>query len=108
MSRFARTSFTVSTEVDPDATRLILAGELDLATEPMLAQALLRAERLRPALLQLDLSRLTFIDVSGLAALLAAARRAEREGRSLQVVAASRPIKRLFALTALDQSIELA
>lgn len=52
-----------------------------------------------------DLDRVSFIDAAGLDALAAAARQARTLGASLHVVAAAGPVRRLFALTGLDQAI---
>lgn len=107
MPRFRRDPFDVATEIGTGGVRLVLAGELDLATTPSLVHQLRRAERSNPATLELDLSEVTFVDVAGLTAMLAAARRAGRAGRRLCVSHARPSVRRLFELTALDQSIEL-
>ncbi len=109
MPRFTRTPFSVSAELNrPDEARLVLHGELDLATTPLFVESLLEAERSDSELLLLDMGGLTFIDVAGLSAILAAARRAARVGRRIRVSDASAPVRRLFELTAIDQAIELA
>ncbi|MCU1449834.1 MAG: anti-sigma factor antagonist [Acidimicrobiales bacterium] len=63
-------------------------GELDIATAPKLYDALDRAQaHLHPSLfktpLVVDMSRVTFVDASGLRALVAAATRGHREGRDI-------------------------
>jgi anti-anti-sigma factor len=49
----------------------------------------------------------TFVDSAGLARIVAARRRAIRDGRRLVVVRGCRAVQRLFALTALDQQFEM-
>jgi anti-anti-sigma factor len=90
-----------------DGYRLVVQGELDVATAPTFAAQLTEAERGRPDVLTLDLSKLSFMSAAGVRILLDAARRAQREGRSLVVVNPQPPIRRLFALSAIDRSLEI-
>jgi anti-sigma B factor antagonist len=55
-----------------------------------------------------DLNRVTFIDSSGLGALVGAARRAAAHGGSLHAVCARPPTRRLLWLTGVDRLIPLA
>ncbi|MGH2743854.1 MAG: STAS domain-containing protein [Thermoleophilaceae bacterium] len=86
---------------------MVAQGELDLATAPTLADQLTEAERGRPGVLTLDLSGLSFISVAGMRVVLDAARRAKREGRSLVVLNPQPHVRRLFALTAVDRSLDI-
>lgn len=85
----------------------MLSGELDIATATSLELELRAAEVRRPPVLVLDLAQLRFMGVSGLRAILDAARRARREGRHFVVCNPMPQILRLFELTAIDQSLEL-
>lgn len=107
MPKFLRHPLDVATEIGTGGVRLVLNGELDLATTPTLVQQLRRAERTDPSTLEIDLAGVTFVDVAGLTAMLAASRRANRVGRRLCISRARPPVRRLFELTALDESIEL-
>lgn len=88
----------------PDA-RLALCGELDMATAPLLARHLESAARRGPSKIVLDLAALRFVDVSGLRAILDAARSARREGSAIVVVNPLPHIVRLLEITAIDQSL---
>jgi anti-sigma B factor antagonist len=68
-----------------DSVRVAVSGELDLETGPALAARLrqIRAER---KAIQLDLSRLEFIDCAGIRSLLQAAKDARESGSPLEVV----------------------
>ena len=77
-----------------------------MATAPKLAAAIASDERDGGAPV-LDLSRLAFMDVSGMRVLLDAARRAKRAGGALVVFNPQPPIRRLFALTAVDRTLEI-
>jgi anti-anti-sigma factor len=84
-----------SGELDCDAV-LVLAGELDLLTEPLLT-ALLEGPIAAPGLRVVDLSGVTFADSSGLAPLLRHRHRLEIRGESPQL---RRIINLLVDLTA--------
>jgi anti-sigma B factor antagonist len=69
-----------------DAPVLRPVGELDLATAPMLSQALDEELALQPSSLVVDLTPTTFLDSSGARLLAQLARRAAGQGVALQVV----------------------
>ncbi|HEY6760082.1 MAG TPA: STAS domain-containing protein [Baekduia sp.] len=73
--------FSVTVGRDGDAVRLAVAGELDLATAPLVAEHLDGVGRA----LVLDLAGVTFMDSSGVALLIEATRRAAGEGWSLSI-----------------------
>jgi anti-anti-sigma factor len=93
--------------MDEGGVRVAVGGELAGSSAYTLDSELRRVEATRPARLLLDLSALAFIDSAGLARLLAAHRRAQREGRRLIVVQGTGAVRRLLALTALDHQLEL-
>jgi anti-sigma B factor antagonist len=107
MPSSAATPLRVSRSDDGRVVRLILTGELDISTSTSLELELKAAEERRPPMLVLDLAQLRFMGVSGLRAILDAARRARREGRHFVVTNPGPHILRLFELTAIDQSLEL-
>ena len=92
---------------DGRVIRLMLSGELDMATAASLELELQSAEATQPPVLVLDLEQLQFMGVSGLRSILDAARRARRDGRQFVVTNPVPHISRLFELTAIDQSVEL-
>jgi anti-anti-sigma factor len=75
---------TVDVLREPARTLVVLAGELDLSTGRLLADAL--AGTADDHRVDVDLSRLSQCDSCGLNILLAARHRAWREGRELRVV----------------------
>jgi anti-sigma B factor antagonist len=93
--------------LEHDTVRVVVEGELAGPSAYRLDAALRKLEASRPHWLMLDLSALGFIDSAGLARLLAAHRRAKREGRRLIVVEGTGAVRRLIALTALDQQLEV-
>jgi len=87
---------------------LALQGELDLATVPILMESLDAREREDESVVALDLTELSFLDASGLKAILNAHRRALLRGeRGLVLLNPSHDIRRLLELTAIDLTIEV-
>jgi anti-sigma B factor antagonist len=107
MPSTAASPLRVSRSDDGRVVRLMLSGELDMSSATCLELELKSVEARRPPVLVLDLAQLRFMGVSGLRAILDAARRARREGRQLVVTNPVPHILRLFELTAIDQSVEL-
>ena len=101
----ASSPLQVSRTDDNHVVRLMLSGELDISSASALEQELRVAESRRPPVIVLDLERLEFMGVSGLRAILDAARRARREGRQSVVANPLPHIQRLLELTAIDQTV---
>jgi anti-anti-sigma factor len=99
--------FSVTVSKDGDRATLELRGELDMSGTDRLRVALEQAEEPPSGLLVLDLSKLDFIDSTGLEVLLRAARRAHDSGRRLIVARPSRYVRRLLEMTAIDQSLDV-
>ncbi len=78
-----------------------------MATAPQLAAAIAHDEWEQGTPPVLDLSRLAFMDVAGMRVLLDAARRAKRAGGALVVFNPQPAIRRLFALTAVDRTLQI-
>jgi anti-anti-sigma factor len=97
----------VTVSKDGDRATLELRGELDMSGTDRLRVALEQAEEPPSGLLVLDLSKLDFIDSTGLEVLLRAARRAHDSGRRLIVARPSRYVRRLLEMTAIDQSLDV-
>jgi anti-sigma B factor antagonist len=107
MSAMPLPPFEVSRASEDDEARLALHGELDMLSAPVLARELAAVARRHPARIVLDLRDLSFMDVSGLRAILDAARSARREGRSVVIANPMPHIVRLLELTAIDKSVEV-
>jgi anti-anti-sigma factor len=84
--------------VDATSDSVRFSGEIDMSTAPMLIEAVLQAESS-----EIDLSGITFMDSSGMHALidLKAAR------PSLRIVAASPTVRRLVQLTGLAEHLQV-
>jgi anti-anti-sigma factor len=101
------TTLDVTTNERPDGVHVELSGELDLATAPKLEDELKRVENDSPTLIILDLRSLSFMDSSGLRALLAADARARDAGRRLVLVRGDERVQRVLRITRLDERLEI-
>jgi anti-sigma B factor antagonist len=91
--------FDVAELHDGSTVRVLLRGELDMATRPRVERALRRAEDSGAAMIELDLGGLTFMDSSGVHVASEAHERARRKGHTLLVLEASERIQRIFEVT---------
>jgi anti-anti-sigma factor len=80
---------------------LEVAGEIDMATAPQLANALAGLLHQDDRVIVVDLSAVSFLGSSGLAALVYA-HGALDPGTALRIVASRREVRRAFAVTGLD------
>ena len=82
-------------------------GEVDLETAAGLGDHALAALHDVSPHLVLDLTGVTFMDSTGLKVLLSTQRRADLAGGSMCIVGADRPVRRILALTGLDEAFTL-
>jgi anti-anti-sigma factor len=97
----------VTTERQEGQTRIVLVGELDIASTESLEQEFASSEGDTQGTLVLDLRRVEFIDSTGLRAVIAADERARSAGRRFVVVRGSSAVERLFNVTQLDRRLEI-
>lgn len=91
----------VKRERDGEAVVFRLRGSFDIATSPSVRAALLEAADEGSHDIVVDLAPLTFLDSTGLGALIGAHRRALENGGRLRLVVADGPIARLLNVTGL-------
>jgi anti-sigma B factor antagonist len=97
----------VETEERDGLVRIALRGELDLSTVAKVQDALQRTEAEAPPVIVLDLSKLTFLDSTGLRCLVTADQRARERGRRLVLVRGPDAVQRVFAITRLEERLEI-
>lgn len=76
---------SIEADVEDDVARVVVTGELDLATSEQLDRTLHQVEREATATLVIDLRGVTELDTSGLRVLINADQRARRRGRRVVV-----------------------
>ncbi|MEJ3747582.1 STAS domain-containing protein [Actinomycetes bacterium KLBMP 9797] len=94
------TQFEARTSADPGHAVVSLAGECDLSVRESLTSVLLDAVH-RAQVVTVDLAGVTFMDSSGLHALMTAHHAAQRTGRRLYVRGATGGVAALLDLTGL-------
>jgi anti-sigma B factor antagonist len=97
----------ITTEQHEGQTRVVLAGELDIASTEQLDEALATIEGEDLGTLVLDLRNVEFIDSTGLRTVIAADERARSADRRFVVVRGPGAVERLFSVTQLDQRFEI-
>jgi anti-anti-sigma factor len=94
--------------IDPraDATHILLAGEFDLAALPAFYRAIHRALKANPVRVVINLDGVTFIDSSGLGALVDGYHTTTALGIGYRIGPAATPaVARVFAVTGLDEAL---
>jgi anti-sigma B factor antagonist len=97
----------VETEDRDGLVRVALKGELDLSTVGRVQDELTRVEAGSPSVLVLDLSKLTFLDSTGLRCLVTADQRARDQNRRLVIVRGPEAVQRVFTITRLEDHLEM-
>ena len=82
---------------------LPLEGEVDLHVAPQLSASLAAMIADRPPQLVVDLSQVTYIDSSGLAALIQAMQNVERYGGKFALCGLQERVRPIFEIARLDQ-----
>lgn len=88
----------------PGVTRVSLSGELDMLSASCLGDALAAARGSVAVIL--DLSQLTFMDSSGLHAILTARNRLSEAGCRLVILRGSHQVQRVFEVSGVDGVLE--
>jgi anti-sigma B factor antagonist len=97
----------IETEVADGLVRVALKGELDLSTVGKVEEELESLEAGGAKLIVLDMSRLTFLDSTGLRCLVTADQRAREAGRRLVLVRGPDAVQRVFTITRLEERLEM-
>ncbi|MCR6032788.1 anti-sigma factor antagonist [Nocardioides sp. zg-579] len=91
--------FSVNAVPDPPQLRVVVTGELDVLSAPGLRGAVARRSAEGCSSVVLDLDGVTFIDCTGLSALLACQQEVAASGGTLSVAALSAAVTRVIELT---------
>ena len=97
----------VSTEDRNGLVHVVLVGELDLSSVPKVQEELRRVEAGSPTTVVLDLSKLSFLDSTGLRCIVTADERAREQGRRVVIVRGPDPVQRVFSITRLEERLEM-
>ena len=97
----------VTTQDSSAQVTISLKGELDLSSVGKVQEELRRVEASGPPVLVLDLSKLTFLDSTGLRCLVTADERGREAGRRVVIVRGPDPVQRVFAITRLEERLDM-
>ena len=100
-------NFDLETETEGSSALVRIRGDLDLQVVDQVTEALTRIESDAPELLVIDLSRLTFMDSSGMGAVAAAHVRSMESGRRFAIVRPPGGVRQAFDRTRLDEVITI-
>ncbi len=98
---------SVNERDEAGATVLTVGGELDVAASPQFSEKLNDVIRLKGGDVVIDLTRVSFVDSTGLAVLLNALRRLTRARRRMAVVIGDGAVKRAFDVTRLHWTFDV-
>jgi anti-sigma B factor antagonist len=101
------TEFRIEVRHYPDAAVLAPVGELDLTSAGKLEGAIAEALDGDDATIVLDLRQVSFMDSSGLRALLAGSERCERAGIRFGIVRGPDQVQRLLSVTHVAERLTL-
>ncbi|HEX5852561.1 MAG TPA: STAS domain-containing protein [Solirubrobacteraceae bacterium] len=96
---------TIDVTSAPQGHTIVLTGEADLLGAPKIEAALKDASADAPGLIVIDLRPLTFIDSSGLQALLTGHELCRARGHELRIVPGPENVQRLFALAGMNEAL---
>jgi anti-sigma B factor antagonist len=97
----------VRTEDRDGLVHMALVGELDLSSVAKVQEELRRIEAGSPPTLVLDLSKLSFLDSTGLRCIVTADERAREGGRRIVIVRGPDAVQRVFAITRLEERLDI-
>jgi anti-anti-sigma factor len=97
--------FEIGSDVQGDSARLTLTGELDIATVPRVEEAVAKVLAQGARSVIVDLSRLAFVDSSGLRMFITLNERASAEGWSLGLIRPPEPTFSVFQITGAEENL---
>jgi anti-anti-sigma factor len=92
-------ALTVTMHADGGRLRLAVAGEIDMATEDAFRRGLAEAIAKKPTTIVVDLAEVTFMDSTGISALIRAHATFRHAGGVLSVVNCQRLVRRALEVT---------
>jgi anti-anti-sigma factor len=98
--------FDIAVQEDESSAQVRLSGEVDLAAVEAIETTLLPLEE-RYRTLILDLRGVTFLDSTGLRAIVSADARARKSGLDLKIVRGPEPVQKILYLAGLDKILPL-
>ena len=92
-------NFELESRVEGDRAIVTVRGDFDLQVAQRVVEVLAKVEAGEPALVIIDLSRVSFLDAAGMGVIAAAQARATEAGRNLVVVRPPYSVRRAFEVS---------
>ena len=92
-------NFELESRVEGDRAIVTVRGDFDLQVAQRVVEELAKVEAGEPALVIIDLSRVSFLDSAGMGVIAAAQARATEAGRNLAVVRPPYSVRRAFEVS---------
>jgi len=99
--------FTAQVEAIPDAVRIRLGGDIDVAADADLSDAYGQAAGLGARRMTLDFSRVGYINSTGIALIVRLLAEARRDGREVHATGLSAHYREIFRITRLSDYVVL-
>jgi anti-sigma B factor antagonist len=99
--------FEICVQVTPGRCEMVLSGELDVFTAPLLRHRMAEMSDELGTELVLDIGAVTFIDSTGLSLLVSQHKKLKAHGAELVVRSPTRMALRLFAISGLDSVLTI-
>ena len=100
-------TLSLQTREEGEQVRIAVEGELDLSSALTFDEEVRRAEERRPRTLVIDLSRLRFLDSTGLRLIMSAQARAKKQGHRLAIVEGTQAVQRIFRLAGVNRRLDI-
>ena len=100
-------TLSVETREEGEQVRIAVEGELDLSSALTFDEEIRRAEDCAPRTVVLDLSRLKFLDSTGLRLIMSAHARAKTRGHRLAIVEGTWAVQRIFRLAGVNRRLDI-
>jgi anti-anti-sigma factor len=100
-------TLSLETREEGQQVRIAVEGELDLSSALTFDEEIRRAEERKPDVLVIDLSRLKFLDSTGLRLIMSAHARAKRCGHRLAIVEGTHAVQRIFRLAGVNRRLDI-
>ena len=100
-------TLSLETREEGEQVRIALEGELDLSSALTFDEEIRRAEGRKPKTLVIDLSRLKFLDSTGLRLIMSAQARAKTRGHRLKIVEGTYAVQRIFRLAGVNRRLDI-
>jgi len=98
----------VSPATEGTPALIVLSGEMDILSVSQFAEAMVELEQSSPEAVVIDVGGLTFIDSSGINALVQTARSVEERGGRVVLASPDSHVQRVFAITHVNDIVAVA